>query len=133
MKKNKSILFIGISFALIIALFGCSDRNSITAVQPPPPAFATYDANMKPLFDASCAISGCHAGSSPMGNYNLSSYAGVLGNGSDGTPNVIAGDSASLIITKVKNGTHFAWNTPTDQYKIDLLIQWIVIDNSREN
>ena len=119
--------------ALAGLMIGCSDRQSITAIyeEPPPPTYATYEANMKPLFDASCIV--CHSGGSPSGNYNLSTYAGILGNGSDATPNAIAGNANSLIITMVSAMNHFAWNTPADQAKIDLLVQWVVQDSLRQN
>lgn len=121
--------------ALAGLMIGCSDRQSITATYepPPPPDYYTYVTDIKPLLDASCAVGGCHGGSSPQAGYDLSTYAGVLGNGSDATPNAIAGDANSLIITKVSAMTHFAWFNVSDQDKIDKLIQWVVEDSLRQN
>lgn len=37
----------------------------------------TYQADIKPITDTKCAISGCHAGPNPQVNLNLETYAGV--------------------------------------------------------
>jgi len=124
MKKLFWVMAIMLGFAI---LDSCSERRGITPSFDAPD-FVTYTTDMKPLIDASCT--GCHGGSSPSGNYNLTTYAGILGNGTDAIPNAIPGDINSLIITKIQNG-HFAWNG--DQPKIDLLIQWVVADSLREN
>ena len=129
----KKILLLSAGTMLLAALESCSDQRSVTlSLVPPPPDVVTYDGTMKALFDGSCII--CHSPSGGMPNgYRLDNYLGVLGNGGDATPNAIPGDSTSLIIIKVKNRSHFAWNTAADQNKIDLLIQWVVVDSCREN
>jgi hypothetical protein len=120
----RSSAVIGLLSLLAIA---CSDRRGITPSFTPPD-FVTYTTDMKPLFDASCT--GCHGGSSPAGSYDMTTYAGILANGTDAVPNAIPGDAGSLLITKIQAG-HFAWSG--DQTKIDLLIQWVVQDSCREN
>jgi len=49
-----------------------------------------------PLFTERCAA--CHAGATPAGQYLTDSYTGVLGGGSDATPNAIAGDAGSRLL-----------------------------------
>ncbi len=127
MKLRLLLLTVG---AFILA--GCSDRRNITlSLTEPLPDFVTYEDNIKPRFDAGCV--GCHSGAGAAGSYKLDTYAGVLGNGVSAPPNAIPGDSTSLLITKVKNMTHFAWNTPADQANISLLIRWVVKDSCRQN
>lgn len=112
---------------VIIVLVSCSERRGITPSFTSPETLS-YTTDMKPLFDASCLT--CHGSASPSGNYSLATYAGVLGNGSDATPNAIPGDANSLIITKIQSG-HSSW--AGDATKQDLLIQWVVEDSLREN
>jgi hypothetical protein len=118
------ILLLSVGLILILGV-GCSDPQDIA---PKPKSFFTYNDDMKPLFDASCIT--CHSGATPPNNYDLTTYAGVRGNGSDNVPNAISGDVTSLIITKISTG-HFAWNG--DQAKLDVLIHWVVTDTLREN
>ena len=40
----------------------------------------------------------CHGPVNPLGDYDMSTYEAVLGNGSDDTPNAIAGDENSLLV-----------------------------------
>ncbi|MFO7650379.1 MAG: c-type cytochrome domain-containing protein [bacterium] len=64
----------------------------------------SYSADIQPIFNASCVA--CHSGSSPNGNYNLSSRAGALGTGTDSTPNVIgSAASVSLLFLRLDAGT----------------------------
>jgi len=116
------ILLLSVGLILIIGV-GCSDPQDIT---PAPKSFFSYNSDMKPLFDASCTT--CHSGATPPNNYDLTTLAGVKGNGSDNTPNAIPGDANSLIITKIANG-HYAWNG--DQGKLNTLIHWVVTDTLR--
>ncbi len=112
---------------LSLAVFGCSEQRGITPSFTPPD-FVTYTTDMKPLIDASCLA--CHSGSSPAGSYDLSTYSGILGNGTDAIPNAIPGDMNSRIIQRQLEGGH-AWSG--DQTKLDLLIKWVVVDSLREN
>lgn len=110
-------------------MIGCSDYRSITASAPPPPPppdYVTYDANIKPILDDNCI--GCHNATTPVAGYNLTTYAGVSGNGTDGTPNAIAGNASSLLITKIQSG-----HGSLSQNQIDLIYQWVVDDLLREN
>ncbi|MGQ9630769.1 MAG: endolytic transglycosylase MltG [bacterium] len=57
----------------------------------------TYRTDVMPILDLRC--SRCHNASTREGNYDLSDYNGILGPGSDITPNVIPGDGSSLLLT----------------------------------
>ena len=58
----------------------------------------TYQANIAPLLKSACAT--CHTGATAKDGYDLSTWRGLLGPGSDlTTRNAIPGDSASKLIT----------------------------------
>lgn len=118
-------------FALFMS--SCSEREDITPIEDPfvPPVFETqlaYTSDIKPILDGKCT--GCHSGGTPSGSYNLSTYADIQGNGTDGISNAIAGDSNSLLITKLKGAGHFGGATPADQ---SMIFQWIVTDSLLES
>jgi predicted CxxxxCH...CXXCH cytochrome family protein len=57
----------------------------------------TWKQDIGPAFADRCQ--GCHAGPSPAAGYDTSTYLGVLGGGSDATPDAIAGDAGSRLLT----------------------------------
>lgn len=62
----------GIIFAIIMlaAFYSCKHVVKYDCTGSAP----TYSENVRPLLDAACAISGCHAGNDPEGGINLSNY-----------------------------------------------------------
>ena len=123
------ITFLSVTMILVaVSINSCSDREDITAsFKERPPIPLTYTADLKPFFDANCAAS-CHSAGVKLGNYDMSTYAGILGNGTDATPNAIAGDANSLLITKLASG-HQGVSQPNQ----DLIYQWVVDDLLQEN
>ncbi len=72
---------------------------------------ATY-ATVKPLLEKRCVR--CHTGSEAAGSYDLSSYLGVLGPGTDQVRNAIAGDASSLFLAKLHpSSPHWGYLLPT--------------------
>lgn len=71
--KNKFLLIL---LSITVAFQSCKDDNLVTydctGLAP------TYTTDIKPIFDASCAISGCHNASSAANGINLSTYSGSL-------------------------------------------------------
>ena len=108
---------------------GCSDRQNITSIEKPyvpPETHLTYTTDIKTFLDASCAAT-CHSAAAHLGNYDLSTYVGVLGVGTDATPNAIAGDESSLLITKLAEGHQSV--SSTNQAMIRT---WVVDDSLLE-
>lgn len=106
----------------------CSEREDISAIYlERPPTVLTYTTDIKPFVDANCAAT-CHSAGSHFGSYDMSTYAGILGNGSDATPNAIAGDPNSLLITKLAGG-----HQSVSQVNRDMIYQWVVVDSLKEN
>jgi hypothetical protein len=63
----------------------------------------TYQGQIRALLQRCVS---CHAGADPAGDYDLSSYVGLLGPGSDTTRNAIAGDGSSLLLDKLTEAKH---------------------------
>jgi predicted CxxxxCH...CXXCH cytochrome family protein len=94
-----------------MVLLGCGELRPPGA---PRPSLVTYH-DVRPILDARCATAGCHRGAGPSGGYDLSSYIGVLGVGSDDVRNAIASDASSLLLTKldaVKEPRHWGYLLP---------------------
>ena len=66
-------------------------------------ACLTWKDDIEPQVAAAC--SSCHAGATPAGRYDLTSYLGALGAGTDTTANAIAGDATSLLVTTLAPAT----------------------------
>ena len=76
-------------------------------------ATETYTAMVAPLLKARCVS--CHGSASPAGKYDLSTYRGLLGPGSDTARNVAPGDKTSRLLTKldaIKEVKHWGYLLP---------------------
>jgi mono/diheme cytochrome c family protein len=114
-----------VALILLPALTGCSERRELPAA-PPPPERLTYEADIKSIFDAHCVS--CHGPVSPLANYDMSTYEGVLGPGTDETPNAIAGDPNSVLVTtSVVGGSMNSFYA--DQQQVELVRRWVVEDS----
>lgn len=117
---------------LLVVVLGCSEARDVSITGGVTPTVLTYDADLKPYFDGSCATSGCHDATSQAGSYDMSTYEGILGNGSDGTPNAIAGDANSSLIVKSSAGQSMN-GFVGGQANLDMMIKWVVEDSLRRN
>jgi mono/diheme cytochrome c family protein len=110
------------AFALAAA---CAERRELPA-SPAPPDRVTYEADVKPIFDARCVS--CHSGASPAAQYDLTTLDGITGNGRDGTPNAIAGDPLSLLVVESQPGGNMNsfYSSPDE---VALVERWVVEDN----
>ncbi len=88
----------------------------------------TYQ-SLKETIAARCVP--CHGPQSKEGSYDMSSYAGIRGEGRDHVPNAIAGDTTSLVIRVLRMDTPIQAHRPksndeaTDGF-FSLLRRWIV-------
>jgi len=98
-----------------------------TDTGPAPTPVTWVDDAYPALIAANCTDAGCHEGVDPAGNYDLESYNEALGNGSDGTANVIPGNGASRLIVKCQDG-HAACSNA----EVLVLQAWIVTWNAVE-
>lgn len=90
----------------------------------------SYNSAMKDIFDLKCVS--CH-GTVVNGNYTLDTFEGILGTGSDGTPNAIAGDSLSLLVQKILPGGNMRQRLAPDSVLLaDSIVKWIVVDSLRQ-
>lgn len=123
--RGSQVLQAALGPVVALGLWGCAERRDLPGA-PEPPSRVTYEADIAPLFDQRCAS--CHGSTNPAGNYAMTTYVEVLGNGTDGVPNAIPGDPQSLLLLKSLPGgsmnTFYA--TPAE---IDLVVQWVVEDS----
>jgi predicted CxxxxCH...CXXCH cytochrome family protein len=67
----------------------------------------------------------CHGGATPAAGYDLTTYLGALGNGSDPVPDAIAGDPTSALVTAIDPATADATHAGQGALH-DLLQRWVV-------
>ena len=88
-----------------------------------------YRSALRDLFDSRC--SSCHGGTQPAGNYRTDSYAALFGAGTDGTPNLIAGDPNCLVIRRCRPGRTM-WDRGHFSYlDFEMLLNWVVSYGAR--
>jgi hypothetical protein len=86
-------------------------------------AALTWENDIQPLLTARGCIT-CHGN---QGAYSLESHSAALGFGSDGTPNVIAGNASSLLVAYCEQGHHEI------SYSDALIVlRWVIDWNARE-
>ena len=66
----------------------------------------SFSADVQPILNMGCALSGCHSPPSPTSGFDQSSYAGVRAGGQKfGSQVVVPGDSSSSRIIQAMRGT----------------------------
>lgn len=130
--KNSAIL------ALALLLTGCggpkaeAPRAGAPVTDSAPavvePSFAR---EVQPVFTQSCLP--CHSGgANAKAGYDLTNYQGVMGNGKDAVPNVVAGKpDSSLLYTTLKDGK-MPPTGPLEAARLDIILKWITA-GSRNN
>jgi hypothetical protein len=92
-----------------------------------------YHDNMKPIFDLHCVS--CHSGASPSGSYDMTTFDGIRGGGSDAVPDAIAGDAGCFLGLKMIPATanNMRGYFGADSVALaDSVIRWIVVDSLRD-
>ncbi len=74
------------------------------------------------LFAESCTS--CHSGPTPAASYDLSSYLGVVGDGSGTTPAAVAGDDHSRLVQKLEPATADSIHAPFSDLA-STVAQWV--------
>ena len=88
--------------AAVIAVLVCAATGCVDERARPGPACPTWQADIAPAISA-CAA--CHQGPTPAARYDLSSYLGALGGGTDEVANAIAGDGQSALLAVLAPAT----------------------------
>jgi predicted CxxxxCH...CXXCH cytochrome family protein len=96
----------GAALFLTFLAVGCGKLRAPTGTSE---VQVTYRDQIEALLDKRCTS--CHgAGGAPSGRYDLTSYLGVLGVGSDDVPNAIAGQETSTFLARLDaNGDPKHW------------------------
>ena len=77
-----------------------------------------------PLLEERCAE--CHGGDEPAGSYRLTSYLAAIGDGSDETPNALAGDESSLLLARLGAGMADDVHDDFTEEVLPTLRTWVV-------
>ena len=120
MTPNIRLWHILIPLVLLFSQIGCSELNDA-----PPDVTVdnlTYTTDMKAIFDNNCIS--CHSGASPLANYDMTTYAGVISGAT-------AGDSSSTLVQKSIEGGSMNSFYSSDS-EIDKVVQWVVVDGLSE-
>ena len=94
--------------------------------QPGPPPGVSFQENILPILQASCAVQGCHAGPNPPKGLNLETYADFE-NGAVFKP----GDSNGSVVIRRIDGGGMPPGAPLPNDQIQLFKDWI--DEGAEN
>ena len=89
----------------------------------------SYAQPLSALFDARCTE--CHGGSRVEGNYRTDSRAALLGDGTDGVPDLIAGDPGCLLVRKCKPHNSMFNLAGLTYFDFELIRNWVVSYNAR--
>jgi hypothetical protein len=101
MRKHLFIPALAFMVAVVLSLPSC-DKGTITDPQDIvfPDSGVSYHHDVQPLFDLSCAFSGCHDEYSRAGGLSLRSYSDVISR----TGLVLPGDSTGSVLRQIVRG-----------------------------
>ncbi|MEO5618152.1 MAG: hypothetical protein ABIS67_10305 [Candidatus Eisenbacteria bacterium] len=89
----------------------------------------SYATPLKALYDARC--SACHGPSRADGSYRTDSYPELLGNGTDGTANLIPGDVTCLLVRKCKPHNSMFNLAGLSYFDYEMIRNWVASYNAR--
>lgn len=89
----------------------------------------SYASPLKEFFDARCTS--CHGPARADGSYRTDSLSGLMGGGSNATPNLVAGDPNSLLIRKCKPHNSMYNLANLTYFDFELIRNWVVSYNAR--
>lgn len=119
-----SIAFIGYPNSFNLLAAGAGDTVEFSGISERPDTL-TYYGDIRPIFEDNCFI--CHP--SALVNYRLDIYDSLFSPGSDAVPNLIPGDSTSLLAQNAR-AAHKA--SPINMIEEDKVFYWIVIHRAKE-
>jgi len=89
----------------------------------------SYRNPMRALFDAKC--SSCHGAAQAQGSYRTDSYVALFGNGTDATPDVIAGNPQCLTVRKCKPKNSMFNAADLSYLDFEMILNWVASYNAR--
>ncbi len=114
----------GVATALLVLTAGCGELRD-QGDDSSSGALYTYLADVAPILSKACVS--CHTGTTAKGSYDLSTWRGLLGPGSDLTVrNAVPGDKTSVLLTALDTGTTHKNLLTAAQATI--LTDWVVTD-----
>ncbi len=90
------------SSSIIVTVNGFPSNARSYVIKGSAPGRLSFALDVQPIFLTHCALPSCHASSSPAGNFNATTYAGIRDGGyTYGTTIVIPGDSTKSGVMKM--------------------------------
>ena len=89
----------------------------------------SYAAPLQAMFDGRCTS--CHGPTRADGSYRTDSRSGLLGNGVDATPDLIAGDPNCLLVKKCKPHNSMFNLAELTYFDYELIRNWVTNYNAR--
>lgn len=89
----------------------------------------SYRAPMRALFDAKC--SACHGAAQAAGAYRTDSHTALFGNGTDGIPDVIAGNPQCLTVRKCKPRNSMFNAADLTYLDFEMILNWVASYGAR--
>ena len=120
------IRFVVACLVALAGLWGCSNLKEDVVGPVPSAAPLTFREDIRPILQGNCLP--CHSGGRAAGQYDLSSFAGIFGRGSDGVPNVVPGDSGSKLVAVTQPGGNHA-DRVGSAANASALRKWVVEDS----
>ncbi len=116
-----------ISFMLTIGLFSCTYRKENIKISCEPPETVSFAQDIMPILNASCNLSGCHSGSSPEGNLDLSPVNAYLQltTGSAGYVDTVNPEFSVLTASMRSVSSPMPPSGNLDDCSIELVMKWI--------
>lgn len=108
-----------VALVALLAAASCASEREVAVTSP----LVTWKDDVAATVITRCATAGCHASVAPAAGYDLTTYTGALGKGTDPAANAIAGDAGSLILAKL-DGTDAVHAGTLDV--LPLLRSWVV-------
>jgi hypothetical protein len=102
-RKEPLLKALALFFAILLVA-GCGSQPAAPKAETPATSDVSFAKDIQPMLTQTCMP--CHAGGKDAkGKYDVTSYAGTMGNGLDSTPNVIAGNADSSTLYHLVSGT----------------------------
>lgn len=121
MRKTRCLLILGCVLGTLCSS-GCGEqREEMPAWDP---ITYNYLDDIKPLLDKQCVS--CHGSTGAKGSYDLSTWQGLLGPGSDTVRNAVAADKTSVLLTALEKGSDHKGKLTSAQTR--MLTTWVVED-----
>lgn len=119
-KSYSRFIFFMLCVLTVCCIFSCMKKQKKKAL----PEIVSFKNDLIPLFNASCVTSGCHIGSNPAADLDLSESAAYLQLFKRNMVDTLNPDGSSLY-KEVASGAMPKGNKKLSEYNIGIIQRWI--------